>query len=545
MIRFRIYLLFGFAVLLFHSTLNAQFKYVGVSLAGDYTFNKNSTIGFPNYPINDIQFTPENSLNLDINVLTRYYLYHNIFTGIEFGYNKCKLPYIGDEKTKVIKGNQAVDAIIRHNISAEFDWLYPSIFIGYRHKFFSVGIGNRFNINLSGQYSRSQTIVQPDSMYFINPAPQSITTIDSISSIVYMPFFRLTYNIGKELFPSSPFSLEIDAEYSFALNSFLDQFSITTSSIKFGINIGLDFANRTNEQITINDTIYKRDTSVIYSYNVSSPTVTILSTITKKNTSNKNGIIHNITTVTQHYSRKLPRPHSLLNGELSTVFIAENGIEMKECVISYSEIMIIRNYPYIRNHKVEFEKDSQMIESIEIPTIRFYTSFIAEAGLDSMIIKLYSNGNLIKEIVNTDEKTNFIEVNIDSLIDLKTTQSLDYELNLIDMEGQRKKAASGRVMMKIRKSNKLYIKQLFYVDLNIDNNYISEIIKNAKSISSNYQIIAYYNDEINREQKDRIEIIAENEPTIKYISLCKQEFLSRFTYKNQDIERHLILIIEK
>jgi len=522
---------------------NAQLKFAGLSVSGVYTFNQIGTVGFPDFPIEGINFNPDNSINFDMNLFSTYNLYKGIFGGLELGYYQAELVYLGVEHTTVIQNKEAVDAAIRHNISAYFKWFYPSIFFGYTYKTFSLCLGNRFNFNISGNYYHTQTIIAPDSMFFINPDNDLNADIGKVNSPVYMPFLRLTYDFGKDLFTSSSFDAQIDFEYSMALNNIIDEYYIKTSNIKLGINLGFDLLSKHKDLVIIRDTVYKRDTIVSYSYNVKNDTINLNSSMSSTTKSRESDVVHYTTTITEHYSREIPRPHSLLNGELRTVFIARDGKELKECIISYSKIKESLSIPGYENGELKYSVKSRMKESIEIPNIRFYTSFIAEAGLDSMIINLFADKRLIEHIVSNDDNANYIDIAIDTIMDVKTSKSLRYELILVDLEGQKKKVADGKILFKNKITNTVSTKDIYFIDLAFDNTTIEKIFKNIDKKAKNKKTICYYPAQLNRVTSDKVKKLTSLHTNILFTAKEKNNLINEFKYGDKNKDYLYIVVI--
>ena len=543
--KYIIYLILVFLVITTNQTLMvAQLKFAGVSVSGVYTFNNIGNNGFPNFPIENISFTPDNSINYDINLFATYRFYKGFFGGLEFGYYQSELVYLGVEHTTVIKNKRPVDAAIRHSISAYFKWLYPSVLVGYTYKTLSLCTGTRFNFNTSSNFYHTQTIIEPDSMFFINPDMSLNADIDKVNSLVYMPFIRFTYDFGKDLFTASTFDAQLDFEYSMSVNNFVDEYSISTSNIKFGINIGFDLSDKPKDLAVIRDTVFQRDTIVSYSYNVNTATVKMLSSMISSGKTREKDIIHYITTITQHYSRKLPRPKSMLNGELRTVFIGEDGGEMQECVISYSQVKETRRIPKYQNNKLTYTTESEMKEIIQIPNIRFYTSFIAEAGLDSMIINLFDGNKLIKKIVSTNENENYIDIGIDTIVDIETSKYLRYELILVDLDDQKKKVADGKIVFKNKKNNIVLTKDIYYLDLNLEYEKITHIFNSIISRAKKKHPVIYYYMQVAPSEIKKIEKLKYIYSDIKFIKKDRNNLLDKYQYdrKNKD---YLYIVIEK
>ncbi len=519
--------------------VTAQVRFSGLSVSGVYTINESATSGFPGFPVDDITFSPSNAINFDINVFAEYDFYKGIFAGAEFGYYQPELKYNGDEFIKIIVDKIPIDGTITHDVNVYINWLYPAIFVGYRYKSLSLALGNKFNFVLSSGYEHKQAITEPDSMIFINPGAQASYDDADINGLVYMPFVRFTYDIGRDLFPSSLFDAQVDVEYSLNINPVSDNYNYKLSNIKLGINVGFDFTKRADKVVILRDTLYNRDTLINYSFNVTEPKITLVNRLVNNKREREAEVWHYTTTIAEQYNLELPKPPPLLNGELRTVFIEQDSSEVQECILSYSKQLVVRHYPTIKNSKVTSEISRDTIGYIDIPSVRFYPSVISEAGLDSMIINLYSGGQLLTKVISTDEQQEFIEINLEDLIKNNTNQSLDYELILIDIEGQKKTAAKGNIILKSKISDVYNITELYYIDLTMN---LSDIFRIMNKLHLTTQAVKAYSPNIrNEKMRNKIKKIQE-----KYPMLTMQKFdksISESFIKEGGNNSHFLILL--
>jgi len=214
--------------------LDAQMRFAGASVSGVYTLTNKNITGLPEFPVQNITLEPDKSINFDFNIFAEYNITKEFFLGAEFGFLQTAVLYKGYEAIKVIIDKNAIDGTIRHVLDINLNWLYPSVFVGYEYKTLSLSVGNKFNFDVSSYYNTTQTIIEPDSLYFINPTAQQNIDIKNVNKPVYMPFIRLTYDFGKQLFKTNAFTTQLDFEYAFAINSVSTGYDIKTTNIKFG-----------------------------------------------------------------------------------------------------------------------------------------------------------------------------------------------------------------------------------------------------------------------------------------------------------------------
>ncbi len=521
---------------------DAQLRFAGTSVSATYKLNNNKAIIFPNYPIKNLAFTQENLVNFDINLFAEYNLVENFFTGLEVGYNKFNMRFKTYEPITVIIDKQPLDGSILHLLDADINILYPSIYIGYGFEGFAFELGNRFNFNIVSSYNTTQKIINPDSLNFINPKGTVDTALSFVKSPVYMPFVRIRYDVGKYIFRTNAFTLQFDLEYSLAINSFAQNTAIKPGIIKFGISVGFDFTNKDADKIILRDTVYYRDTVVSYSYNIDSVGTKLISVEKHTKEEQANSIIRYRTEIREHYARDVRKPRALLNGELRTVFVSSDGEEKQECVLESSNLLINRHYP--NNEGNNFTTERKSTNNVEIPIIRFYTSIISEAGLDSSKIRLYSSGNMLAEIVKTGEDWNYVDFNIDSLVNLDKLQSLNYELILVDLEGQKKIAAFGEILLKSKQTHIITTEDIYYIDLKFDSRTINRLITKVQQDAKNKPLVCYYSEGVSESAYSQIQTIANNFPNVKFEKLSSDLFSSRFFEGKKKIEDDIVFVVK-
>lgn len=521
---------------------DAQLRFAGTSVSVAYTMNNDNAIKFPNYPIKNLAFTQENLVNFDMNFFAEYNLVENFFTGLEIGFNKFNMRFKANEPITVIIDKQPLDGSILHLLDADINILYPSIYIGYGFGGLSFEVGNRFDFNIGSSYNTTQKIINPDSLNFINPKGSVDTALSFVKSPVYMPFVRIRYDVGKYIFDRNELTFQFDLEYSLAINSFARNTAIKPGIIKFGISVGFDFTSKDADNKILRDTVYYRDTVVAYSYDVDSVGTKLISVEKQTKEEQTNYVIRYRTEIREHYARDIRKPHALLNGELRTVFVSSDGEEKQECVLESSNLLINRHYP--NNEGSKFTTERKSTNNVEIPIIRFYTSIISEAGLDSSKIRLYSSGKLLAEIVKTGEDWNYVDFNIDSLVNLDILQPLNYELILVDLEGQKIIAASGEILLKSKQTHTITTEDIYYIDLKFDSRTINRLIIKVQQNAKNKPMVCYYSEGVSESAYSQIQTIANKFPDVKFEKLNSELFRRRFFELKKKIENYLVFVVK-
>lgn len=428
-----------------------------LGLSGDisffnYTYDFNS---LPGVPRPQIPLTiSKNKPLLGIGGIFSLIIKDNFFLSSSLMYSKSELFFEDLENVVVIIQGNPVEAIIQHKLETDINNIEFSVGLGYNFfEAINLTIGLGLNIPIKTYLEQSQKIISPDNLDFIYPIGNYYGEINNINRLIFLPKAAISLDdnvlsIGKIGF-SPVFSFKL------AANSILSSNIWKFSSFSAGLNVV--YLNKT-EQIFRRDTIFTRDTLTNFNTKIINETTLLKSATTNYDTLISNNNIVYIVYIKETYERSIPKPLPILNGELRTVFVSDDG---KESV--YKEIEYIKNIYHIhyfvkkgKNEKLAKKIDT--LSSLYIPFIRFYPSAFSEAGLKEWQIKILKDNKVYKTYIGYDTISDLIDWYPFENKDIKEFNHIkfQYEFVIKDYDDQQIIASTGEInFIKNKKGEKI------------------------------------------------------------------------------------------
>lgn len=293
-----------------------------------YDFNSLPDVPRPKIPLTISNNKPAFGIGgiLSLNITDNFFITSSIM------YSKSELDFQDFEKVIVIIQGEPIEADIRHNLETDINNLELSL--GFGNRFFdaiNLSLGLGFNIPISTLYKQSQKIVSPENLDFIYPIGNHEGKISSINQLLFLP--KATLSLDENVLSIGKIGFSPEISFKFAINSILSSDIWKFSSLSAGIN--LVFINKSEQNIRI-DSMLTRDTLTNFNSQIVNETIILKVTTTNYDTLISDNNIVYVVNIKETYERSIPKPLPILNGELRTVFVSDDGTESiaKENTIS-------------------------------------------------------------------------------------------------------------------------------------------------------------------------------------------------------------------
>jgi len=394
----------------------------------------------------------------------------NFFISSSLLYSKPELDFQDVEKVIVIIQGEPIEADILHDLETDFNNLEFSIGFGYNFfEAFNLTLGLGLNIPIKTYFKQSQKIISPENLDFIYPIGNHEGKISSVNGLIYAP--NVTLSLGENILSIGKIGFSPGICFKFTTNSILSSDTWKFSSLSAGIN--LVFINKTEQNIRI-DTILTRDTLTNFNSQIVNEITILKSTSILYDTLLSDNNIVYIINIKETYERFIPKPLPILNGELRTVFVSDDGTESIAKEIEYIKNIYHLHYFDKKGKKEKLAIKIDTVSSLNIPFIRFYPSAFSEAGLKEWQIKISSDNKVFKTYIGYDTISNIIEwypFENEDIIEFNNI-TFQYEFILKDYEEQELVASIGEInFIKSRNGEKINNYTLLAIEPSIINNY--------------------------------------------------------------------------
>jgi hypothetical protein len=361
-------------------------------------------------------------------------------------FSKSELDFQDFEYVVVIIQGEPVEAVIRHNLETDINNIELSL--GFGHSFFdainlSLGIG--FNIPISTFYKQSQKIVSSENLDFIYPIGNHEGKISSLNQLLISP--KATLSLDENVLSIGKIGFSPEISFKFAANSILSSDKWKFSTLSAGINIF--YINKTEKNIRI-DTILARDTLTNLKSQIVNETIILKVTTTNYDTLISDNNIVYVVNIKETYERSIPKPLPILNGELRTVFVSNDGTESVSKEIEYIKNIYHIHFYEKRGNKEKLSSKIDTVSSLNIPFIRFYPSAFSEVGLKEWQIKISRDNKLFKTYIGYDTISDLIDWYPFENEDITEFNNItfQYEFIIKDYDDQEITASTGEINFK-------------------------------------------------------------------------------------------------
>ncbi|MCX7735233.1 MAG: hypothetical protein N2319_00850 [Candidatus Kapabacteria bacterium] len=453
----------------------------------NYNYNFKS---IPNIPRPEIPLTISNNKPvLGFGGLISFNLTDDFFLSSSLLYSKSELDFQDLENVTVIVQGEPIDAIIRHNLETDINNLEISLSAGYRFfKAINLSFGIGLNFPISTYINQNQTIISPENLNFVFPIGNHEGKINNLSSLVFVP--KATFSLDENKLSIGKIGISPEISFKFSLNSYLTSADWKFSAITAGVN--LLFINKTEQSIRY-DTTLTRDTITNFSTQITTETLQLRARNIIYDTLLSDNSIAYITNIKETYERQIPKPLPILNGELKTVFVSDDGTESVEQEIEYIKNIYQIHYFEKRGKQERLTKKLDTISSLNIPFIRFYPSAFSEAGLQEWQIKISSDNQIIKTFLGYDatpKLVNWYPYENNKNIEFNDIK-FKYEFIIKDYEEQEITVSTGEInfkkSLKGEKINKIILIAIEPTKIN-DNNF-KKLFSNLRKQK---KVVLYY-----------------------------------------------------
>ena len=510
------YRLFLFSLIL-SLILFSQGLYPGVRDFGIYTnygFISNTTDfrSLINIPRPDLPLTKSvqpGAFNLGI--LIDYNVIGNFFIGFRAGYNHYALDFQDFEPTTFSNEGQPVPGTIQHDLTTSFKNLSLDFSLGYNFlNNFDIQFGINTNSPINSHFNQSEQIIKPKNYQYLELVGDYSGSVPEAMDFVIMPYTRLRLN--SEILSYKKWRLVPEIEYKWAINNLVSGLNWKYSSISLGLSVSYNFDN---EKVSdYYDSVYVRDTITTFSMIEKDSEIKLLSRNVTKEKVHDTKMSYWQVIIREQYALFKHKPKSILNGELTTVFITKDFETTPKLELSYNKETSEVYYPEYsmqdgkKNYSNNFQNDLLTNNTIDIPNIRFLPQVISEAGLDKWEINIYLKDNLLKSITGKGDVPPEINFDLSDYVNSVNLEGkkLRFEFIISDLDRQTVSANKGEISIKGKKNNvhKTASKIIIIPD---DFKNISEIQNNYLKIKSNSRAVIYYNNKNYSSQKFRIDEI--------------------------------------
>lgn len=404
-----------------------------------YDFNSLPDVPRPKIPLTISNNKPAFGIGgiLSLNITDNFFITSSIM------YSKSELDFQDFEKVIVIIQGEPIEADIRHNLETDINNLELSL--GFGNRFFdaiNLSLGLGFNIPISTLYKQSQKIVSPENLDFIYPIGNHEGKISSINQLLFLP--KATLSLDENVLSIGKIGFSPEISFKFAINSILSSDIWKFSSLSAGIN--LVFINKSEQNIRI-DSMLTRDTLTNFNSQIVNETIILKVTTTNYDTLISDNNIVYVVNIKETYERSIPKPLPILNGELRTVFVSDDGTESIAKEIEYIKNIYHIHFYEKRGNKEKLSSKIDTVSSLNIPFIRFYPSAFSEAGLKEWQIKISKDNKIFKKYIGYDVISGLIDwypFENEDITEFNNI-SFQYEFILKDYDDQEITASTGEI----------------------------------------------------------------------------------------------------
>ncbi len=372
-------------------------------------------------------------------------IYHNLFISSQIAYQLYSIDFLDYENIVVSDDGRPVPGVISQSLTTKFGIVGLELLIGYTFfKAIDFSIGSQFSTPIFSNYSQEEKLISPPNFKLINPEGTSSGKIIETNNLLIMPTAKFALNMESLSIKNWRFIPE--ARVRFNLTNLIKNSVWNYTNLSFGIAI--NYYPQQRNLIVQRDTVYLRDTTRVFSFDTTSNNVRLISSLIEEETFKQDNVVLNTTKVLEKYELLLPKPQSILNGELKTTFISSNGSEKSNWQIIYTKkvncFYEITDKPNKKKKEWNIIKDTS--STLDLPSIRFYPQILSEAGLAKWVINVYKDKKVLKTFEGDNDPPKFIDLSLDSIkINYKKPTRLNYELILTDLDGLNVKTASGNI----------------------------------------------------------------------------------------------------
>ena len=443
----------------------SQIHFMGIYGSIDYLFNQtsNNEYPFPFGQIKSLKFTPINSVGWSAGTRFDYTLFSSFFTGTRLGYSFVPLKFNSTENVNIVQDGKVIKDQIISDIKSEHNRLSASIELGYMFSnSISFSIGSAFSVDLLNRVHFKQSLKNNENYQFMNLLNDSTISSDRYSNTLIHPFIRLNIIPANKAFKSNNpngFVTSFDITYSYPVNSLTNEFNWKYSELLLSFSIGFSFTEMQKPNMIQYDTVYFRDTTVLYDSYITKDSLFLKSTNVTQRVIDAD-FVWLISEIRQNWVHMILKPKTILHGELDARFIYNDGFETTDCKINY--LTNINSWKYIdyTNNSIKpvLKELSDTNTSFLLPVIRFYPRILSEAGLAKLKITLISDQDTIKSIETNKYPIDYIDFDLNQLINNLSLNSqrklISIILNLVDNDKQNYQANTGTIDFdEIKKEN--------------------------------------------------------------------------------------------
>lgn len=462
-------------------------------------FGLNSSISFfyHSYDFNSIPDVPRPDIPLTINKnkagfgfggYVNFNILDNLYFSSSFGYTNFQLDFLDFENITIIRQGQPVNAIIQHNLSTSINNLILSAGFGYNLlNFVNLDVGLGFYYPFSTNFSQAQAIISPNDVDIVYPVGNYSGKINDVNTLLYVPEAKLS--LDENIIKFGKISLSPEVSFKISANSILKSSNWKFSSFSAGIN--LTFVSKSTPTFKY-DTTISRDTVLSLVSQLNEERLILRNRTISYDTAYDGDNITYFTNIKETYERFILKPLPLLNGELKTVFVSDDGTESISTEIEYYKNIYNIHYYEKKGKKDHLKKITETIFSIHIPSIRFYPSVFSEAGLKEWQINISKNQQPVKSFKGFESISDYLDwypIEMGKLPDFINV-TYEYEFIIKDNEEQELTASRGEILLKTKKGEITSLITIFILDA--EKVLEKSFRKLLADIRKNKKLILYY-----------------------------------------------------